>query len=175
MQKLKEEIEGPSTEELKTFYENNKDLFKQPEQIKISQIVLKNENDAKQILEELKSGKKFEDLAQEYSIAPEAFEQGNLGWVEKGTLEVFDKVFDLRKGKRSGILKSPYGYHIIEVHDKRSERLKSFEEVKDIIARRILEKKEQATYSQWLEFEIKNAKVFRDDALIEAIQVETKN
>lgn len=175
VQKLKEGIEEPTTEELKIFYESNKDLFRQPEKVRISQIVLKTENDANQILDELKKGKKLEEMANQYSTTPEAMQNGDLGWIEKGTMEVFDKAFAMRKGQRSGVLKSPYGFHIIEVTDKRSESLAEFDEVKGVILKRIMEKKEQATYSQWLEFEIKNAKIYRDETLVDAIQVETRN
>lgn len=175
VQKLKEGIEEPTTEELKVFYESNKDLFRQPEKVRISQIVLKTENDANQILDELKKGKKLEEMANQYSTTPEAMQSGDLGWIERGTMEVFDKAFSMKKGQRSGVLKSPYGFHIIEVTGKRPEALAEFDEVKEVILKRIMEKKEQATYSQWLEFEIKNAKIFRDEALVDAIQVETRN
>lgn len=174
-QKLKESIEEPTKEELKVFYDSNKDLFREPEKVRITQIVLKTENDAKQILEETKKGKKLEELAAEYSTTPESLQNGDLGWVEKGTMDIFDKAFGMRVGQRSNIVKSPYGFHIFEVTGKRSESLAEFDEVRNVILQRIMERKEQATYSQWLEFEIKNAKISRDDALIDAIQVETRN
>ena len=175
LKKIKDSLEQPTEEELKTFYDSNKELFREPEQVKLAQIVLKSENDAKQIQEELRKGKKLSDLAREFSVAPEAAQDGEIGWIEKGTLEVFDKAFSMPVGQKSGILKSPYGFHILEVKGKKPETVLDFSEAKPVILKRIMEKKEQATYSQWLEFEIKRAKIFKDDALIETIQVETKN
>lgn len=175
IEKISSSADSLSTDELRTYYESNKDTFKRSEQIKVSQIVLKNESDANQILEELKKGRSFEDLAKQYSITPEAEKGGDLGWVERGTLDAFDKTAQLGLNKRSGVVKTPYGFHIIEIRGKRPETLLPFEEVKGQISRRILERRQQSTYSQWLEFELKNAKIFKDQALIDAIQVETKN
>ncbi|MCB0412143.1 MAG: peptidyl-prolyl cis-trans isomerase [Bdellovibrionales bacterium] len=175
IRKISESIPDLSNDELKSFYEANKDLFKRPEQFRLNQIVLKSENDADQIIDELKKGRKFEELAREYSITPEAELGVDLGWIERGTYEVFDEASKMPVGQRSKTLKSPHGYHIIELRGKRPEIVLPFEEVKEKIKRRILEKKQQASYSQWLEIELKKAKIFKDQALIDAIQVETKN
>ncbi len=176
MKKLIEDTKPPEQSELKAYYESNKDLFKKARQVKLRQIVLKNENDAKSIRSEIhKKKKQMEDLAPKFSIAPEGLNKGELGWVEEGTLEVFDKVFDQPTGYLSGVLKSPYGYHIIKVLDKRNAMTVKFEDVKDKIYKVFIQNREQAAYSKWLENEIRKAKVMKDEAFIENIKIETRD
>lgn len=175
MKKLIEEAKPPEQEELKAYYESNIDLFKKARQVKLRQIVLKSENDAKSIRAEIrKNKKKLEDLAPKFSIAPEGQNKGDLGWIEEGTLDVFDKVFDQPKGYLSGVLKSPYGYHIIKVLDKRGAMAVKFEDVKEKIYKVLMQNREQAAYSKWLESEIRKAKVLKDEAFIENIKIETR-
>lgn len=175
MKKLIEDAKPPEQEELKAYYESNKDLFNKARQVKLRQIVLKNENDAKSVRAEIrKKKKKMEDLAPKFSIGPEGQNKGNLGWIEEGTLEVFDKVFDKPKGYLSGVLKSPYGYHIIKVLDKKKATTVKFEDVKDKIFKVLMQNREQAAYSKWLESEIRKAKVLKDEAFIENIKIETR-
>ncbi|MCB0408341.1 MAG: peptidyl-prolyl cis-trans isomerase [Bdellovibrionales bacterium] len=166
--------EAPSEEEMKTYYDSNKDVFKKPEQIHLRQIVLKTENDAKTVLAELQKDKKMKDLAGKFSITPEAMNQGDLGWVDRGILDIFDQLFDKKNGYMSGVLKSPYGYHIIEVIDKRRASTPTLDEVKDQIKAMLMQNREQAVYSKWLEAQIRKAKVLKDEAFIENIKIETR-
>lgn len=173
MKKLIESAKPPEDDELKAYYESNKEQFKKERQVKLRQIVLKTENDAKAVRSEI-GKKKMEDLAPKFSIAPEGQNGGDLGWIEEGTLEIFDKVFDQPKGYLSGVLKSPYGYHIIQVLDKRNAATVSFDEVKESIYKVLMQNREQAAYSKWLESEIRKAKVLKDEAFIENIKIETR-
>lgn len=168
-------IEPPSDEELKAFYENNKDLFKTKERVRIRQVFLNSENDAQRIIDELKSGKKMQELAEKFSVAPEAENGGDIGWIEKGTLDIFDKAFDMRIGQRSPMVKSPYGFHIFEVIDKEKGKTQSFSDVKESIRKQILEKREQGAYSEWLEDRLAKAKVFKDEKFISRLKVETRS
>lgn len=172
---LRKEIAAPEDKEIKDYYDNHKDEFKSGEEVQIRQIVLDSENNARRILEELKSGKKLDVLAKKYSIAPEAAKGGDIGWIEKGTLDIFDQAFTMKVGGRSPIMKSSYGYHIFEVIGKRPARVRPVDEVKNRIRRQLMEKREQAAYAAWLEKQVRRAKVFKDEKLIAGIYVQTRS
>ena len=66
------------------------------------------------------AGTDFRQLAREKSTAPEAERGGDLGYFAMGDMPAeFNVVFGMQKGGVSGIVKSPYGYHIFKLEDKR--------------------------------------------------------
>lgn len=160
--------------ELKEVYEAKKSEFQQPARVRLRQIVLEKEDDAKRIMEELTEGKDFAKLAKQFSMAPEGANGGDTGWIEKGTLEVFDLAFKMNNGQRSKILKSPYGYHIYEVIKKEPEARLSFADAKARIRARLMEAKSQQIFTKWLEENVRKSSVKRNDELIRAIKVTTK-
>src|SRR5262249_3751481 len=103
---LKTKAKDPEDTELREYYKAHVSDFERPEQIKIRQIVLKNEADAKRIEEELHGGKNMGQLAQNFSITPEASAGGIVGWVQKGTFEAFDDAFKLRVGQTTPTIKT---------------------------------------------------------------------
>ncbi len=172
---LQRELEPPSDAEKRAYYQNHPERFQQPDQVRIRQIVLASESDARAVLDELQRGASFTDLAERFSVAPEAGAGGEVGWVERGTLEVFDRSFSLNPRQRSDILQSPYGYHIIEVQERRRSGTRSYDEVQQEIFLALMENREQAAYSSWLEDQARRRKVFRDDELIHSLIVETRS
>ena len=72
---------------------------------------------AEEILKRLKAGEDFGKVAREVSIGPEAARGGDLGFFERGMMpEAIDRmVFSLPVGKMSGVVQSPYGFHIFKV------------------------------------------------------------
>ena len=174
IEKLRRGIVDPTNEEMLAYYKSNKNEFQAPEQVRLRQVVLANENDAEAIHDQLTHGRSLKDLAAKFSLAPEAQKGGDTGWIDRGTLEIFDKAFGMNRGQRSQILKSDFGYHIFEVLDKRRPQTLPFEEVKARVRRILMEKREQAAYSGWLETQIRKAHVFRDDDFFSRLKVETK-
>lgn len=150
---LKQKVEEQakvSDEELKKFYETNKDKFKTGDQVKASHILVKDEKQAKDILAQLKSGGNFEELAKKYSTDGAAAKGGDLGWFSKGSMiPEFEKVaFAMKEGETSGIVKTKFGYHIIKLTGKRAAGTRSFEEVKDQIKAAILPSKQQEIFQK---------------------------
>ena len=89
---------------------------------------------AEAALERLAAGESFETLAAEVSDDPgSAANGGDLGFFGKGMMvpEFESAAFSLGKGERSGIVRSAFGFHIIEVTDIKEEVVKSFEAVRD--------------------------------------------
>src|SRR4029077_16244628 len=89
---------------------------------------------AEDVLNQVKKGGKFEDLAKKYSEDPGSKEKGgDLGWITQGqTVPEFEKTaFGLSPGQVPELVKTQYGFHVIKVLEKENAHTKPFEEVKD--------------------------------------------
>lgn len=139
-------------DELKDYYNHNKEKFTTPEQIKVSHILVKvnfgasgeekkkARDKAKQILEWLKKGEKFETLAEQYSDDQQSKKiGGSLGYIERGRMpkSFDDTAFSMKPGQISDVVETDYGYHIIQVVDHRDAVTKSFDEVKGFIKKEL--------------------------------------
>lgn len=168
---LKKKVEQEakvSDEEMKKFYEENKDKFKSGEQVRASHILVKTEQEARDVLAQLKKGAAFEELAKKYSQDNTAAKGGDLGWFSKGAMvQEFDKAaFGLKEGELSGIVKTQFGFHIIKVTGKRPAGVRSFDEVKDQIKANLLPAKQQEIFQKMREDLKKGAKIsIKEDAL----------
>ncbi|CAH2030204.1 peptidylprolyl isomerase [Trichlorobacter ammonificans] len=161
---LKKRVESDakiSDEELKSFYEKNQDKFKTGEQVRASHILVKSEQEAKDVLTQLKGGAKFEDVAKAKSVDSSASKGGDLGWFGKGNMvPVFEKTaFALKEGEVSGIVKSEFGFHIIKLTGKRAAGVRSLDEAKEQIKAALLPQKQQQAFMQLKETLRKGAKI----------------
>lgn len=78
------------------------------------------------LLDSIKTGKDFSELAKKYSDDPgSAAQGGDLGFVKKGVFypEFEGAAFQLKVGELSGIVESPVGYHIIQMIERRGESI----------------------------------------------------
>lgn len=101
-------------------------------QIKVRHILIKDEARAKEVLDKVKKGDNFEDLAKQYSEDTGSKDNGgDLGWVSRGTMvkEFEDASFTLNAGQTTqDLIKSQFGFHIIRVDDKKGKIDKSFDD-----------------------------------------------
>jgi peptidyl-prolyl cis-trans isomerase C len=99
---------------------------------KARHILVKTEDEAKDVASQLKAGKSFEQLAKTRSIDPESGKKGgDLGWVSQGTgfvPEFFTALTTMKKGQVSEPVKSDFGWHVIKVDNARALKLPSWEE-----------------------------------------------
>ncbi len=137
-----------SDDQLRHYYDRNKDQFRTPERVHVRHILLKTtdkapaqvgaiEAKAQDLLKQLKAGANFAELATKYSEDPgSAAKGGDLGWIVRDqTVKAFENAaFSLKPNELSGVIKTEYGFHILQVLEKQDARLKPFEEVKDQIA-----------------------------------------
>jgi peptidyl-prolyl cis-trans isomerase C len=161
---LKKKVETDakiSDDELKKFYDQNLDKFKGGEQVKASHILVKSEQEAKNILAQLKGGASFEELAKTKSADTSASKGGDLGWFGKGNMvPAFEKAaFALKEGELSGVVKSEFGFHIIKLTGKRAAGTRPFEEAKEQIKAALLPSKQQQVFMQLKEDLKKGAKI----------------
>lgn len=171
--KLSEKAVAPTETEVRSYYEENKDRFRRKERVYVRQIIVDEITKAQSIREELKK-KDFAEVAKKSSVAPEGKNGGLVGWIERGTVDIFDKAFTLPVGGMSQVLESSYGFHIFKVERKAPPGLASLEEVRDVIVQTLKGQKEQGEFAGWLDLQIRSSKVLRDNDLINAISVETR-
>ena len=137
-------------DDLQSYHNQHRDEYRVPEQVNVRHILIKTPSPgpdgkvdpkaeeaakakAEDILQQVKAGGNFADLAKKYSEDPgSAKNGGSLGWIGRGrTVPEFEKAaFSLPKGGTSDLVKSSYGYHIIHVDDKQDAHMKSLDEVK---------------------------------------------
>ena len=109
-------------DEIKVFYEANEEYFVATEKVRASHILVKTEEEAKEIVKQLEGGADFAKLAKENSIDPSAKTNGgDLGFFGQGQMvPEFEKTaFALDVDERSAPVKSQFGYHIILLREKR--------------------------------------------------------
>jgi parvulin-like peptidyl-prolyl isomerase len=141
-----------SDAEVRAYYEENSDEFKQPRMVKARQIVVATEEEAKAIRSRLLKGEEFVELAKEVSLSPDADRGGDLGTFARGQMpeEFDDVVFRYRVGSISKVVPSPYGFHIFKVEDKLSPRTLTLDEVREDVARDLFQERREAFFKDWL-------------------------
>ncbi len=106
------------------------------EEVHARHILVATEDEAKEIEAELKKGADFATLAKAKSKDPGAADGGDLGYFTKDQMvpEFSEVAFKLDKGQISDPVKTQFGWHIIQVEDKRTKPTPTFDEVKAQIA-----------------------------------------
>jgi len=146
-----EEQEEADEETLRNLYDEDKELFTNPEQRSAQHILLETKETAESLLEKIQQGADFSELARIHSIDSTTKDTGgDLGYFERDIMvPEFDKaVFEMSIGELSEVVETDYGYHIIKLNEIQSETIKSFEDVREQLA--LLEKKktsQQELYS----------------------------
>ena len=140
----------PSSE-VRRYYQDNPQEFERPEQVRVRQIVTATEEEAQKAMALLQEKKDFGAVAREKSTAPEAENGGDLGFFAMGEIPAeFNVVFGLPKGEISGIVKSPYGFHIFKLEEKRRAGRIGLDEAYKEIAVKLRQEKEDKWYKAWL-------------------------
>jgi peptidyl-prolyl cis-trans isomerase SurA len=125
------------------YYDAHKQEFAQPEQIKLSEILVPTPADATDavvaqaktkaegIEEKLKGGAKFEDMAEAYSGGPTASKGGDLGLYKRGVLAkvLEDQTFDLKAGEWTQPIRTRQGFVILKVTDHQSAGVPPLKEI----------------------------------------------
>jgi peptidyl-prolyl cis-trans isomerase D len=142
--------------ELRQYYTQHLSDYRVPDRVKVAHILFKTtgktlaevatiEKTAADVLNQIRAGADFAELAKKYSEDTSAAQGGEIGWIVRGqTVKEFeDTAFSMKPGQVSGLVKTSYGIHIIKLEDKQVAHLESFDEVKDSI-RTELEKQQLA-------------------------------
>jgi peptidyl-prolyl cis-trans isomerase C len=171
---LEEELRGKdevSDSEVQKYYQENQDRFTEPREVRIRHIVVNSEPILKEVLMKLSKGEGFVKLASTYNIDKSREDGGNLGYIRRGQLapsfaQFEEAVFSLRrKGEVSEVVKTPYGYHLIELEDRRGTALRPFDQVREKIRFFLQSKKKQDAYLQYVKEAKSRAKIVVNEKL----------
>jgi peptidyl-prolyl cis-trans isomerase C len=171
---LEEALRGRITvsdEEVVTYYKENLDRFSEPEEVKIRQIVVASETVLQEVLNRLAKGESFEQLASRYNIGNFRENGGSLGYIRRGQFSPMfaqfeEAAFSLReKGQVSEVIRTPYGFHLIQLEDKRGTTVKPLNQVKEKIRFFLQNKKRQEAYLDYVREVKSGAKIIVNEEL----------
>jgi len=148
--------------EIRLFFESHQEEFLQPQKARVKNIFIRmdesgNEEEtletAKMVLERLRRGDDFEELAKSYSQGASAEDGGDMGFIEKGQLikEIDEAIFSLLPGEFTDVIKTPSGYRIFKVEEKRPQKQLSFSEVQDSIENILYGEKFTQAFKEWMD------------------------
>ncbi len=147
--------------ELKEYYDGHIDEFRKDAQAHVFHILCASYIEADRARMDLAGGKKFEDVARGVSQSPEAASGGDLGFIGKGQMpkELDDAIFKLGLNQVSGVIESPYGFHVLKVTEISKPRLLAFAEAKDGIHKRLFQERLERKFEEWLQEIKKTARI----------------
>jgi peptidyl-prolyl cis-trans isomerase D len=148
-----------SEADLRKQYDANRDNFRTPERVRVRHILVKTmdkpkEEDeklkkkAEDLLKQIRGGADFAELAKKNSEdTVSAAKGGDLDWVQRGQMvkPFEDAAFSLKPKQISDVIKTEFGYHVVEVTAKEEARMKPFEEVRESIQK---DYQKQQTYDK---------------------------
>lgn len=106
-----------------------------------SHILVKTEEEASAIVDELNAGADFAEMAREKSTGPSGPNGGALGWFGAGRMvpQFEEAVTDMEPGAISGPVETQFGWHVIRLNDRRALSAPPLDEVRDEIVGRLQE------------------------------------
>jgi peptidyl-prolyl cis-trans isomerase SurA len=153
-----------TTEDIKTHYDNNKDLYSGKKKYHLRNIIMKVPEDADEtkkliifrkmeaVLSELNQGEPFEKQARIYSESPLASEGGDLGMFEAKDLspQLQEAVKVLKEGEYTPVLDTDQGYQILYVQEIQKSPGKTLEEATPEILQKLYKENVNIKYATWL-------------------------
>jgi len=136
-------------EDIEKFYSENPDQFIAPDSIRASHILLPAEQQAIDIIAEIKTGKSFEDAAKEYSVCPSKDSGGDLSYFSKGQMvpEFEAAAFALEVGEMTEVpVKTQFGFHIIKLTDRKESQTIPYDSIKDNARSFLLREKQNKAF-----------------------------
>jgi peptidyl-prolyl cis-trans isomerase D len=171
-----------SNEEARLYYTQHLSDYRIPDRVKVAHILFKTtgktpaesasiEKKARDLLNQIKGGADFAELAKRNSEDTSASNGGELGWVVRGqTVKEFeDTAFAMKPGQVSDLIKTVYGIHILKLEDKQTAHLQSFGEVKGQILAE-LEKQRVADAQEKLANDLLNQLRLRPESFEEVVR-----
>jgi peptidyl-prolyl cis-trans isomerase SurA len=162
-------------EEETRFYDEHKSELEQPEQVKLSEILVSTEQagddqekigaakaKADDLLKQIRAGTSFEDIAKRESQGPTAAQGGDLGLFKRGTLakQLEDLTFGMQKGQVSDVIRTKQGFVILKVTEHQAAGIPSFTEIQPRVQEAVYMQKLQPALREYL-------KKLREDAFID--------
>ena len=165
-QLILEKALGPKTNvadaDVRAYFNRSHAQLDKPEQVRARHILVPDLKTANEVEAQLKKGAKFEDLATKYSTDPASKAKGGeLGFFGHNQMvKPFDQAaFSMKVGQISEPVKSPFGYHIIQVEEKKPAVKATYENSKDQIKQTLTQQGQQAQIPFFLQTLKSGAKI----------------
>lgn len=141
-----------SDSEIEDYYNRNKEEFRVGRRWRVRQIVVPSAKMATRLRKLILGGESFASLAQKHSTGPESDVGGDLGYFEHKELpeNIENVVESLKLGEVSRVVKSPAGFHLLEVSERRLPFQKTLTSVRERIRKRLLAEKGRSKLEGWL-------------------------
>ncbi len=154
------------------YYDRNKINYSHPERKNYSIIQLNTQREAEAVLNELKNGRDFSNLAKEKSTDIISRRSGGeLGWVEeRNATEELKRANLTEKNQLSGVIESTIGYLIVRLNDIKPQKLRSLKEIHDTIAQQVRKGKARDAYDV-LQQQVKTALNGNNESLKQAEKI----
>jgi len=151
-----------SPHKVETYYLAHRDDFKVEDEVKLRMIVLdKSASDtapnaeklADEIVQQLKGGASFPEMAAVYSQDSTRSDGGEWGWKEKSALrsELAEEAGKLKPGEHSGVIETEKTCYIMEVQDTRPAHIKPLSQVRELIERNLQIEERNRLEKQWID------------------------
>ena len=151
-------------EEVRKYYDEHKNEFQRPEQVYLREIFVSTdgkkdseipelEKKAKTLLERVKNGEDFGELAKRYSNGTTAKNGGELGVFDRGQLakDIEDTVFKLNKGQMTDVIRTKTGFLILRVEQRFEAGLQPLDKVENEIMNRLYVQKMDPALRRYLQ------------------------
>lgn len=163
----------PTQKEISKFYKDNPTLFNQPESVHVRHILVtvgkddsekvkaEKKEKIENIRKQLVNGGNFAELARKYSDCPSKEAGGDLSFIKRGQMvkDFENAAFSQEMNAIGPVIKTEYGYHIVQVLEKRPAKKVALEEVKDKIAKHLEQRKTVESFNEVLKKLRANAKI----------------
>ncbi|MDE2926209.1 MAG: peptidylprolyl isomerase [Acidobacteriota bacterium] len=139
------------TPEIHEYYDQNREQYTEPEEVELAEVLFLTEGKEKEqvrskaqgVLDRLKAGGSFEDLAKEHSEGPTANRGGSIGAFKRGSMQAVQEaaVSKLKEGEHSGLIEADYGFQILRLLKRKPARQLELETVRSHIEQQLFTKK----------------------------------
>jgi peptidyl-prolyl cis-trans isomerase C len=125
---------------LQRYYDAHQDAFRVGQRVRVRQIVVATEPEAQRALEAVRAGRDFGDLAATLNTDASKAQRGELGWVAHGVMvkPFEDAAFSLRPKETSGIVRTSFGFHILNAEEFDPGTLLPLANVRDQVRQQVV-------------------------------------
>jgi len=138
------------------------------DQVRVRHILVSTEEEARYVSERVKN-EPFEEVAKQVSKdTATASKGGDLDYLRREQMfpDFAKAAFALKPGEVSGVVRTPFGYHIIKLVDRKKGQPFTYEQVKEQLRRRLLDERQNQQYQEWVKGLEAAAKITRDESLL---------
>lgn len=139
--------------DIKNYYKNNKEKYAGLKKYHLRNILMNSEDKFKEVSRKLNENQSFSSLAQEYSIAPNAKDGGDLGFFDIKNFpdNIKEEISKLTKGQYTDVISTSQGFQIFYVDNITVQAGQTYEQAHDAIHKILYNIQVEKKFKTWLE------------------------